>query len=231
VDTAGDLHKALRDLETRGDTTPLLEAVQLVVDSATTLFNVTGCGVMFIDDTQVLHYAAASDGHGRELEQAQTRAGTGPCVQALVNNEIVKTEDVTVDDRWPEIHGELRPTRVRAVVGVPIHLGGTVVGSLDAYCRNVQRWSDDETAGLQAYAALLERLLLAAMRAQRNEETVKQLEHALEHRIVIERAVGVLMERHGLSAVAAFEKLRGEARSSRRRAADIAADILATVGS
>ena len=53
------------------------------MDSAAELFHVTGCGVMFLDDAQVLHYAAASDGHGRELEQAQTDAGTGPCVQAL----------------------------------------------------------------------------------------------------------------------------------------------------
>jgi len=229
VSTAGELHKTLSEIEARGDSAPLLETVQLVVDSATSLFNVTGCGVMFIDDAQVLHYAAASDGHGRELEHAQTRAGTGPCVQALVHNEVVKTEDVTADERWPEIHAELQETRVRAVLGVPVHLGGAVVGSLDGYCRHPQRWSDDEVAGLQAYALLLERLLLTAMRAQRNEETVKQLEYALENRIVIERAVGVLMERHGLTPLAAFEKLRGEARNSRRRAAEIAKEIVATV--
>lgn len=229
--TADDLHKALGELETRGDSAPLLDAVQLVVDSATALFNVTGCGLMFIDDAQVLHYAAASDGHGRELEQAQTRAGTGPCVQALVNNEVVMTEDVTTDERWPEIHAEMAATRVRAVVGVPVHLGGSVVGSLDAYCHAPQRWREEEAAGLEAYAKLLERLLLTAMRAQRNEQTVKQLEHALEHRVVIERAVGVLMERHGLDALAAFERLRGEARRTRRRAADLAAEILEGAGS
>jgi len=231
VYTADELHKTLREVESRGEDTPLLAAVQLAVDSATALFNVTGCGVMFIDDGQVLHYAAASDGHGRELEQAQTRAGTGPCVQALVHNEIVKTEDVTVDERWPEIHADLRETRVRAVMGVPVHLGGAVAGSLDAYCHRHHRWSDEEAEGLQAYAKLIERILLTAMRAERNEETVRQLEHALEHRIVIERAVGVLMERHGLDAVSAFERLRSTARSTRRRAAEVANEILATAGS
>ena len=69
------------------------------------------------------------------------------------------------------------------------------------------------------------------MRAQRQATTVRQLEHALEHRVVIERAVGVLMERHGLDALNAFERLRSAARSSRRRAAEIAAEILATAGS
>ena len=228
--TAEDLHRALGELETRNEATPLLEAIQHAVTSAASLFHVAGSGVMFIDDAQVLHYAASSDGHGRELEQAQVRAGTGPCVEALVSNSVVKTENVTIDERWPEIHDDLRPTRVRAVIGVPIHVGGTVVGSLDAYCDKHHRWSDEEAEGLQAYAKLIERFLLTALQAERNEETVRQLEHALEHRVIIERAVGVLMERHGLDALSAFEKLRSQARSSRRRAADIAAEILAGAG-
>jgi GAF domain-containing protein len=231
VETAEDLHNALRELEGLEEGTPLLEAIKQAVESAAALFRVTGAGVMFLDDAQLLHYAAASDGHGRELEQAQTRAGTGPCVQALVTDKVVKTEDVTTDERWPEIHGELRETRVRAVLGVPIHLGGSVAGSIDAYCDVEHRWDEQEIAGMQAYARLVERLLLTAMRAQRTERTVQQLEHALEHRVVIERAVGVLMERHGLDSLNAFERLRSAARNERRRAADIAAEILGTAGS
>lgn len=231
MEAADELHRTLRALEERDDSAPLLEAIQLAVESATALFHVTGCGVMFIDDAHVLHYAVATDGHGRELEQAQVRAGTGPCVQALVHNEVVKTPDVTADGRWPEIHADLRQTRVRAVMGVPIHLGGSVVGSLDAYCHVTHTWSDEEAAGLEAYAKLIERHLLVAMRAQRNEETVRQLEHALENRVVIERAVGVLMERHALDALTAFERVRSAARSSRRRAAEVASEILATAGS
>jgi GAF domain-containing protein len=229
VETAEELQRTLQELERLERDTPLLEAIQQAVDSAAVLFHVTGAGVMFVDDGQLLHYAAASDGHGRELEQAEARAGTGPCVQALVTETVVTTVDVTVDERWPEIHEQLSPTRVRAVVGVPIHLGGTVVGSLDAYCDVTHPWDDAEVEGLQAYARLIERLLLTALRAQRHERTVQQLEYALEHRVVIERAVGVLMERHGLDQLAAFERLRSAARDSRRRAADVAAEIVASV--
>lgn len=230
METAGELHKALRELEgLNSGETPLLVSLHQALQSAASLFHVTGAGVMFLDDGQLLQYAAASDGHGRELEQAQTRAGKGPCVQSLVTDDVVKTEDVTTDERWPELHAELRQTRVRAVVGVPIRVGGTVAGSLDAYSDKPHRWEDREVDGLRAYAALIERLLLTAMRAQRHERTVEQLQHALEHRVVIERAVGVLMERHGLEAVAAFERLRSAARNSRRRAADIAAEVVASV--
>jgi GAF domain-containing protein len=231
VDTADDLHRALSSLEQMEGEAPLLEVIQQAVESAAALFHVAGSGVMFLDEAHTLHYAAASDGHGRELEQAQTRAGTGPCVQSLVTDHVVKTEDVTADQRWPEIHEDLRATRVRAVLGVPVHLGGTVVGSIDAYCDKPHEWSEAEVEGMRAFAKLIERLLLTALRAQRNEETVKQLEHALESRVVIERAVGVLMERHGLGQLAAFERLRSAARNSRRRAADVAAEILGEAAS
>jgi len=206
----------------------VLDAIQHAVESAATVFRVTGSGVMFIDDANTLRYAVASDGHGRELELVQTRAGTGPCVQSLVTDEVVTTADVTVDERWPEVHEELRRTRVRGVLGVPLRIGGTAVGSLDAYCDQVHEWTEAEIRGMQSYARMIDRLLLTALRAQRHERTVAQLEHALEHRVVIERAVGVLMERHGLGQVAAFERLRASARESRRRAADIAAEVVAS---
>jgi GAF domain-containing protein len=206
---------------------PLPAAVQQIVESACTLFSVTGSGVMFVDDAHVLRYLAASDRHGRELEAAQEEAGTGPCVEALIRQEVVTTPDVTTDARWPEIQADLAATRVRAVVGVPIRFGGTAIGSIDAYRDREGPWREEEVSGLLAYAGLVERILLSAMRSERQDRTVQQLQHALEHRVTIERAVGVLMEREGLDAVAAFERLRTIARTSRRRAADVAADVLA----
>jgi hypothetical protein len=57
-------------------------------------------------------------------------------------------------------------------------------------------------------------------------ERSRQLETALTSRIAIEQAKGVLAERHGLSLDAAFERLRREARSSRRRIHELAAEVV-----
>jgi hypothetical protein len=62
------------------------------------------------------------------------------------------------------------------------------------------------------------------------ERTVAQLEHALAARVSTERAIGVLAERHGISARAAFESLRGDARSQGRPVADLAREVLDGVG-
>jgi hypothetical protein len=58
------------------------------------------------------------------------------------------------------------------------------------------------------------------------ERTVAQLEHALAARVATERAIGVLAERHGVSARAAFESLRRDARSQGRPVAELAREVL-----
>jgi AmiR/NasT family two-component response regulator len=57
-------------------------------------------------------------------------------------------------------------------------------------------------------------------------EQVEQLESALERRGTIERAKGILMERHGVDERAAFELLRQQARKSNRRVIDLALAVV-----
>lgn len=66
----------------------------------------------------------------------------------------------------------------------------------------------------------------AAARIAALERTVAQLEHALAARVATERAIGVLAERHALSARAAFEGLRRDARSQGRPVAELAREVL-----
>jgi AmiR/NasT family two-component response regulator len=56
-------------------------------------------------------------------------------------------------------------------------------------------------------------------------DAVGELENAISRRATIERAKGILMERHGISEKDAFEMLRTEARSNNRRVYEVAADV------
>jgi AmiR/NasT family two-component response regulator len=62
--------------------------------------------------------------------------------------------------------------------------------------------------------------------AQRLYEKVDQLEGALERRAVIERAKGILMERHGVGERQAFELLRDHSRTTGRRVVEVASAVL-----
>src|SRR5919107_6013362 len=90
--------------------------------------------------------------------------------------------------------------------------------------RGISAWVDSSSP--KTVQAAIE----VAMRRYRDErklwEKVEQLESALERRSVIERAKGIIMERHGLDESAAFSMLRDHARSTSRRVVDVAQSVL-----
>jgi hypothetical protein len=64
--------------------------------------------------------------------------------------------------------------------------------------------------------------------AGRLRTTVSQLEHALQARVRVEQAIGVLAERHRIKPRQAFEQLRAAARNRGRKVIDIASDVVAS---
>ena len=74
----------------------------------------------------------------------------------------------------------------------------------------------------QQVQAAIEVTIRRYREAARLSEKVQQLESALERRAIIERAKGILMERHRVDDKAAFALLRDHARSGNRRVVDVA---------
>nr|WP_204358503.1 GAF and ANTAR domain-containing protein [Streptosporangium sp. 'caverna'] len=190
-----------------------------------TLFGYSGAGLMFAEEGKDLRYLVTTDDRGRSLEGAQLHLGQGPCVSAYAENTAVTSTDVQTDPRWPKLADRLHPD-VRAVAGVPVRLGGDPVGTLNVYQSKPYEWDESDVQALYGYADVIEQLLTAAMAAEEKSALAEQLQYALDYRVVIERAVGYLMGKHDLTATQAFTGLRKQARDSRRRVADLAAEVL-----
>jgi AmiR/NasT family two-component response regulator len=79
---------------------------------------------------------------------------------------------------------------------------------------------------IRAYAAMLSQLIGSVSDARHKGELAAQLQFALESRVLVGQAKGVLMERHGLDDQAAFTRLRRQARSSSRKMTDVACEIV-----
>ena len=84
----------------------------------------------------------------------------------------------------------------------------------------VDSWAPEDVQGA------IEVALRRHREEQRLNEKVEQLQSALERRGTIERAKGILMERHSVDERKAFELLRETARSSGRRVVDVAQSVL-----
>ncbi|MGH9045058.1 MAG: ANTAR domain-containing protein [Acidimicrobiales bacterium] len=217
--TLGQL--AEKDLATRGMAAALAE----VTSAMPSLFNVDGAGVLLVDESHVLRYVASTDPSARVLEAAQESLGKGPCVQALLEDEPVETPDVASDERWPELSPLLAPNGIHAILGAPIHLAGAPIGSINVYRGTPHRWDESDRKSLLSFDRVVERLIEAAVLADRNETIAKQLRNALHARVTIERAVGILMAVEQIDAATAFERLRRAARSGRRPVREVASEV------
>lgn len=222
------LTASLQRLAGAGTADALLPTLRSVVEACVDLFGVTGSGIMLADEQNMTRYVAASDGPGRILEVVESETGQGPCTQAFVSNRLVASSDVTTESRWPRLAALVQPHGIRAVLGVPVRLGGAPVGTLDVYMNTPHEWTSAECAALARYGDVIEATLAASLSAHTAGELADQLQYALDYRIVIERGIGYLMARDHLDQVAAFNRLRHAARSGQAKIGEVAEHLLDT---
>jgi len=219
------LRSSLQRLREAAFDADLAGVMKRAVDAVHRVSGCGGAGIMFMTENGRLSYVAASGEAGRQLEEAQARAGQGPCYDSYVYAREVTSRDVHHDSRWPELPAYL-PSEVQAVAGVPILLSGSPVGTLNVYRDVPNDWHALDMRALHAYAALLAEVVGSALAARDHSVLADQLRYALDYRVTIERAVGYLMGTQGLDAVTAFDLLRKQARDNRRRVADVASEVL-----
>jgi GAF domain-containing protein len=228
---AAALAESLRRLtSSREDSGSVVAALEAVLDACVDLFHVGGAGLLVADEQDILRYVTATDTPGRLLEQTEAAAGEGPCTEAFVKVRVVTTRDVTDDPegRWPVLAQAMADQPVRAVLGTPVRVGGVPVGTLDVYRDHPHDWDETEVAALARYAEVIATTLMAAVQAHTAGELARQLQYALDYRVVIERAVGFLMAKESTDAVAAFNALRTAARSRRTKIGVVAEHVLET---
>ena len=201
-------------------------SLRAVVTATCTIFGADGAGVMLLDDEQSLHYVGATGGRAAALEAAQEETGEGPCVDSLMHGSTVHTDDLLNDGRWPQLRSQIGELGIRAVLGVPLQVGLSPVGSLNVYRHQAYEWRSGDVQAIEAHGKVVEEVLGAALLAQRHSTIVDQLTSALRNRIPIERAIGVVMAQTGLDAVKAFNELRAEARARRVKVAALAEEVL-----
>ena len=191
-----------------GDDVDVQGGVERVIRSAASVFAGSGVGLMLIaEDGHSLRYVASSDDIARHLELAHEQSGEGPCVDAFVLDDRVKTDDLLVEPRWPDLRVALRDQPIRAVLGLPTRLG-TPVGTLNLYCERPRVWDESEIKALEAYNHLLEARLAEALLARRHGQIVDQLQVALDSRVAIGRVRFIAPDRTGLPPLTRYASLQ-----------------------
>jgi GAF domain-containing protein len=202
------------------------DALHEIVHTTHRMFDVDGAGLMLIDSEQHLRSVAASDDRLAHLEELQIEHSEGPCIAAYEDKELVGAEDLAHDTRWPKFSDAATSRRVRAVLASPLPYNQDAVGVVAVVSERTRPWSAEGELALLAFTDLSALLIASMMQNQQHSELATQLQGALDSRQIIEQAKGVLVGRHGISPRTAFEQLRAQARSERRKVAALCAEVV-----
>jgi hypothetical protein len=202
--------------------------VQQVVLAAKALFRADGAGLMLADLDGTLRWVSASEQQAQDVEEGQEQLAQGPCMTAFTLRTVIAVRDARIEPSDDQgCRSLLLRAGVQAAMSAPVDLQGGPIGTIDVYSKAPRNWDNSEVGALQAYAGIVANLLGRAAAAHLKGQLVDQLQTALTHRTLIEQAKGILMEREQIDAATAFERLRAAARSSSRKVADVAGDVLA----
>src|SRR5919199_1916992 len=150
--------------------------------------------------------AAVSDDLPYGVDEVAAPDDEGPCLTAVRTREMVLSQDLRAEARWPAWRG--RAGAVRGVLSVPLDIDDHVIGALTLYTASPHAFTPDvqltamllaEHAGL-LLAAVLDRGRLAGLTAE--------LRAALEDGESVNRAVGIVMGQRGCAAEEALQVLQ-----------------------
>jgi hypothetical protein len=205
----------------------LEEAVRPAVVAATRLFRVAGAFLAAAGERGELAWTVAAGDLAKVLERAAGPLWSGPCQEVLDGGTLVRTSSLPDEVLWPDLAAALGPAGVNSLLCVPVEGPAGPAAALTVVRRPDRPWQAHEVESVMTYGGVLAGLLRVAGESATRAQVIAQLEHALRHRVTIEQAKGILMEREGLDPAVAFDRLRIAARATRRRVGDVAADVVA----
>jgi GAF domain-containing protein len=180
-------------------------------------------GVLLIGKGGKFDSVAGTSDLPQRLDELQMMFNEGPCVEAALDELIVRTDDFRTEQRWLEYSPAVVEIGVLSGLSFKLYTADRTAGALNLFGFKPNAFdAEDETTGvvLAAHAA-------AAILASRQGE---QLESALSTRDRIGQAKGIIMERFGVDDVQAFEMLRRLSQDGNTRLIDIAQRVIDTRG-
>jgi transcriptional regulator with GAF, ATPase, and Fis domain len=191
------------------------------------LLDVQAAGVMVTDLRGRLRVMASSSERAHVLELLEVESEEGPCVACFDSGQPVSDADLrVVDPRWTSFSQHAGEAGFSAVHALPMRLREEVIGVLNLFSVRPGGLTAADTYLGQALANVTTIGLLQQRAIHHREVLVEQLQGALNSRVVIEQAKGVLFERLNVDMHEAFELLRTYARRTNRRLTDVALDVI-----
>ena len=187
------------------------------------LLDVASAGVLIANRRGVLHVLAASSDATRDLELFQLQAEQGPCLDCYRDGEPVSVPDLAAQaHRWPRFAEAAADAGFVSVHALPMRFRGSRLGAFNLFGTEVGALNDDDLNLGQALADVASVSLVNDQAASDSTSVTEQLQNALDSRVVIEQAKGLLAQLGDLDMPEAFAALRQFSRDHGQRLTDVA---------
>jgi transcriptional regulator with GAF, ATPase, and Fis domain len=204
----------------------IVDLLTVLADRCMQLLGATAAGILLVDQHGNLQVVAASSEQVRLLELFQLQNHEGPCLDCFLTGGPVINSDLAAHARWPRFSREALGVGFHSVQAVPLRLREVIVGTLNIFTSKVAVINEEDQWMAQALADVATIAILQNQAARETAVVVGQLQRALNSRIVIEQAKGMLAQQGHVDMVEAFTLLRNYSRRTNRQLSLVASEIV-----
>ncbi|SDP93480.1 GAF domain-containing protein [Lentzea jiangxiensis] len=221
------LHAFVELADTLVDDYDVVDVLHGLVEHCVHLLNATAGGLMLSDQRGGLRVMAYSSAKAQMLELFQLQASEGPCLDCVRSGEAVLVADLSTKiQRWPRFAPLAISEGFASVHAVPMRLRRETIGTLNLFRCETGLLNEEDLLLVRALADTATIGILQERAIRRSEVVTEQLQTALNSRVVIEQAKGVLAFAGNLEMEQAFHALRSYARNNGRRLAEVARELV-----
>ncbi|GAB2454825.1 GAF domain-containing protein [Conyzicola lurida] len=205
----------------------VVDLLQLLVETCRDLLGATAAGILLANSDGELELIASTSESSRLVEMMQLAAEAGPCVTSYEIGELVVVSDIgAVPPEWSRFRDSALQQGFAAVYAVPLRLRETTIGTLNLFQSEFGQMSDQDLIAAQAFADVATIGILHERSLRESGAVQAQLQNALNSRILIEQAKGVVAHSRSVSVDDAFALIRAHARANQLGIAEVAAEIV-----
>lgn len=217
----------VRIADTLVDEYDSLDLLHTLVEETVALLDATAAGLMLAGPDGVLQVLASTSEESHLVEVLQQETGVGPCVECYTTGVAVTVRDIAgTEERWPAFRDLAAAQGFRSVHAFPLRVRGRSIGAMNLFRVETGELNAEDIAIGQALADVSTVSILQERTIRESAVVNEQLQRALNSRILIEQAKGMLAYTADIDTAEAFQRLRAHARSHNTTLRDTAQAVL-----
>ena len=213
--------------DTLVDDYDIVDLLQTLVESCHDLLATSAAGILLADASGELELVASTSEGTRLVETMQLSAQAGPCIESFRTGTSISVPSIAdVVPEWAAFRDSALDQGFHSAQSIPLRLRDTTIGALNLLRDEPGTPPEDDMVAARAFADVATIGILHERFLRESEVLTQQLQSALNSRVVIEQAKGVVSFTYSVPIDESFELIRRYARSHGMTVSDVATRLV-----